>query len=459
MQQRRGTTAEWNGVASTVILAAGEIGFVTSGDDAGKFKIGDGTKTWSQLPFFQNETTLGSNLLTTSPVTISQDPVGAQYTVGFDQTAQNTTNDIRYAKLEGNNTTATTFVAKTTTSIPLTVKGTGVQTGNLQEWQSSGSTTPLSKVDSAGNLTAATLVSNGTITSTGNITAATATASADKLRATNTSADANASDAPIVAGDVAGVHIGISKNGIAAVNNTGTSPLNVQPFGGNTFINNGAGGNVTIGTAGTSTVTISGTQATIGTSTTTISSQTINMGDTSGGGQAYILANTVGVDGTALNIGTSMSTSTLNIGRSGITTAIQGPTTIAGTLSATNKIGYTQTSNTVTQGTSKTTGVTLNNLSGTITTANTSLSALVVGTSPAITSGGVATFTLTNSFIAATDIVLISVVSGTANSANAAAYAVSAVPATGSAAISIRNITGGALAEAVQLRFVVIKTT
>ena len=49
MQQRRGTAAQWT--AANPILAAGEIGYET---DTGKFKIGDGTNTWSLLKYFLN---------------------------------------------------------------------------------------------------------------------------------------------------------------------------------------------------------------------------------------------------------------------------------------------------------------------------------------------------------------------------------------------------------------------
>jgi len=57
MQQRRGTAAQWT--EADPILAAGEIGFET---DEGKLKIGDGTNTWSDLPYFVNETGLGGSL-------------------------------------------------------------------------------------------------------------------------------------------------------------------------------------------------------------------------------------------------------------------------------------------------------------------------------------------------------------------------------------------------------------
>ena len=61
MQQRRGTAAQWistnNGDGP--ILNAGEIGFES---DSGKFKIGDGTNHWVDLPYFADVDTLGTAL-------------------------------------------------------------------------------------------------------------------------------------------------------------------------------------------------------------------------------------------------------------------------------------------------------------------------------------------------------------------------------------------------------------
>lgn len=58
MLQRRGTADQWADVANSVVLAPGEIGLVipdpeaiSQSADVGKFKIGDGTKTWSQLSY------------------------------------------------------------------------------------------------------------------------------------------------------------------------------------------------------------------------------------------------------------------------------------------------------------------------------------------------------------------------------------------------------------------------
>ena len=47
MIQRRGTAAEWT--SANPVLAAGEIGFET---DTSKFKFGDGTTAWADIPYF-----------------------------------------------------------------------------------------------------------------------------------------------------------------------------------------------------------------------------------------------------------------------------------------------------------------------------------------------------------------------------------------------------------------------
>lgn len=106
-------------------------------------------------------------------------------------------------------------------------------------------------------------------------------------------------------------------------------------------------------------------------------------------------------------------------------------------------IGYaTGAGGTVTQATDKSTGVTLNTVTGNITMNN-----------AALAGGALVQFTLTNSAIAATDMVLVQhVASGTYS-----AYLATATPAAGNAIINVRNITAGNLSEAIVLKFVVIK--
>lgn len=98
----------------------------------------------------------------------------------------------------------------------------------------------------------------------------------------------------------------------------------------------------------------------------------------------------------------------------------------------------------VTQATSKSTGVTLNKACGTITLNN---SALADDT--------VASFTLTNSVIAATDVVLASIKSG----ATAGAYTVVVDEVSaGSCRFSLKNVSGASLSEALLVNFIVIKS-
>jgi hypothetical protein len=109
----------------------------------------------------------------------------------------------------------------------------------------------------------------------------------------------------------------------------------------------------------------------------------------------------------------------------------------------TGSIGYEAgAGGAVTQATSKATAVTLNKVCGTITLNAASLAA---DTS--------ATFTLTNSKIAATDLAILNHASG----GTAGAYTLTAQCGAGSAAITIRNVTAGALAESPVIAFAIIK--
>lgn len=118
-------------------------------------------------------------------------------------------------------------------------------------------------------------------------------------------------------------------------------------------------------------------------------------------------------------------------------------TSTGGITSSGGGIGYTAgAGGTITQLTSKATGVTLNELTGLITMSNASLAASTT-----------VAFTLTNSTIAATDILVMNQTAGTS-----ASYILNAVCGAGSAVISIRNITAAALAEAVAIRYAVIKS-
>jgi hypothetical protein len=110
---------------------------------------------------------------------------------------------------------------------------------------------------------------------------------------------------------------------------------------------------------------------------------------------------------------------------------------------AAGEIGYSAAGQgTVTQATSKSTGVTLNKSAGQITMNNASLGATTN-----------VTFTLTNSTLSAKDVLILNV-SGAATSGAYNCW-VSSMSA-GSATVTLRNITGGALSEAVVINFAII---
>ena len=109
----------------------------------------------------------------------------------------------------------------------------------------------------------------------------------------------------------------------------------------------------------------------------------------------------------------------------------------------TDKAGYiTGEGGTVTQATSKATAVTLNKKCGQITMNAASLAADTT-----------VTFVLTNSTIAATDLLVLNHVSG----GTAGSYLLNAQCGAGFVSINVRNVTAGALAEAIVIGFAVIK--
>jgi hypothetical protein len=109
----------------------------------------------------------------------------------------------------------------------------------------------------------------------------------------------------------------------------------------------------------------------------------------------------------------------------------------------TDKAGYvTGEGGTVTQATSKATAVTLSKKCGQITMHDASLAAATT-----------VSFTLTNTTIVATDLLVLNHVSG----GTAGSYLLNAQAGAGSASINVRNITAGSLGEAIVIGFAVIK--
>jgi hypothetical protein len=108
------------------------------------------------------------------------------------------------------------------------------------------------------------------------------------------------------------------------------------------------------------------------------------------------------------------------------------------------QFGYTAAAQgTVTQATDKSTAVTLNKPAGRITM---NAASLATATN--------ATFTLNNSFISANDTVILTISGGQATPGSYNVFANNL--STGSVSISLRNISGGSLSEAVVINFAII---
>lgn len=109
-----------------------------------------------------------------------------------------------------------------------------------------------------------------------------------------------------------------------------------------------------------------------------------------------------------------------------------------------SELGYTAAAQgTVTQATDKSTAVTLNKSAGRITMNNAALAAATN-----------VSFTLNNSFISSNDVLIVTLSGGiaTAGTYNCWVNSMSA----GSASITLRNISGGSLSEAVIINFALI---
>jgi hypothetical protein len=129
------------------------------------------------------------------------------------------------------------------------------------------------------------------------------------------------------------------------------------------------------------------------------------------------------------------------------------PVNLSGKLTSTSSIKSSSTSGgvgydtgaggAITQATSKATGVTLNRVTGVITMNNESLNG-----------GAEALFSVTNSVVGPSDVIIIN----HASAGTSGAYLVGiAAVAQGSFAVSVSNTSGGALGEAIVLNFAVIK--
>jgi len=145
--------------------------------------------------------------------------------------------------------------------------------------------------------------------------------------------------------------------------------------------------------------------------------------------------------GNTKSIGVAFSDQDIDGGTIGAVT----PSTVVGTtVYATSEIGYSAAAQgAVTQLTSKSTAVTLNASAGVITMNNASLATATN-----------ATFTLNNSTIGAKDAIVLTISGGqtTPGSYNVFANALAA----GSVSITLRNISGGSLSEAIVINFAIV---
>jgi len=135
-----------------------------------------------------------------------------------------------------------------------------------------------------------------------------------------------------------------------------------------------------------------------------------------------------------------MSSNTISIGVAYLDQEIVG----ADRILTDRELGYTANAQgAVTQATSKSTAVTLNKSAGVITMNNASLATATN-----------ATFTLNNNLISANDTVILTISGGqtTPGSYNVFANSLAA----GSVSITLRNISGGSLSEAIVINFALI---
>ena len=167
-------------------------------------------------------------------------------------------------------------------------------------------------------------------------------------------------------------------------------------------------------------------------------------------GNLYVNGDIFGnVTVTDISVGTVTASGNVlggNINSGGVVSSTGNVLTSAGNVLVTGGVGgvgYTAgAGGTVSQATNKATGVTLNKQSGTITMQATNLAAATI-----------VSFVLTNSTINANDLLVLQHQSG----GTLGSYTLNAAAAAGSATIYVRNNTAGGLAEALVIRYAVIK--
>jgi hypothetical protein len=266
----------------------------------------------------------------------------------------------------------------------------------------------------------------------------------------------------------------VAANAAGALNIVGSSSGTYQPVtnaGGMIHItgNDGVSSRITNDAFGTGAIPTYSTRAARGTAATPTAIQSgdviarfgftgwdgTDFGAPGGAGcaiEAVAIDNfTSSAQGTNLKLYTSpasANTKTLSMTVASNVVTVVGNVAVGGTggiyITDGGTIGYNNGSGgTISQSGNKSQPVVLNKPSGEITMQATSLGADTT-----------VQFTLTNSTIAAKDLLILNIVGGVATGA---AYNLDATCSAGSAVISVRNITGGSLSEAIVLRYAVIK--
>jgi hypothetical protein len=269
----------------------------------------------------------------------------------------------------------------------------------------------------------------------------------------------NAASVAITGGTITNVTFSGSITGATLVSGTTLTGTTVNggnlSLSGNTLISTNTDGNITFQPNGTGKIIIGLMQLSaneiVGTFTdgdinitpnglgslvtTTIKATTFDTNVVAAG--VTLAGTTLAADGTDTDIGITLTPK-------GAGTVISNGPVVAPDVAVSDSLGYaTGAGDSITQITSKSTGVTINAPCGQIVTHDESLSANTA-----------ATFTVTNSFVAATDVVICHRASG--GTAGQYDIRVDAVAA-GSFNVTILNGSGGALGEALTLNFAIIK--
>lgn len=241
-----------------------------------------------------------------------------------------------------------------------------------------------------------------------------------------------------------------SGTGTATALKVGTQSASVDnlKLDGNTLSSTNTNGDINITPNGTGTVVVS--KANIQSGTIVSNNATITGGAISNVTFTGSFSGITSIDSTTFttsNAATGLTITENEIAADGTDTNIDVELKPKGTgaVTASAKLGYaTGTGGTVTQATSRTTGVTLDKLSGSIT--------LVSGS---IAGHGSEEFTVTNSFVSATDVVIVNIKSGITS----AQYTTQITEVSaGSFKIALQNQSNSATpTEAPVLNFVVIK--